>query len=93
MGLLAKINRSVAEADPNGSVSPYCYVTCVSSDTEWKLSQQAFYEPGETPPPSLKAVLTQRTHRRTERCKPKNFYVKPDSCVTRTATGIPTESK
>jgi hypothetical protein len=51
MGLLAKINRSVAEADPNGSVSPYCFVTCLSSDTEWKLSQQVFHEPGETPPP------------------------------------------
>jgi len=35
MNLLARINREVAEADPDGPVSPYCFVTCISSDTNW----------------------------------------------------------
>ena len=51
MQLLAKINRDVAEADPDGRVSPYCYVTCVSSDTDWKPTSRIFSEPGEPPPP------------------------------------------
>jgi hypothetical protein len=49
--LLAKINRDVAEADPDGPVSPYCYVTCVSSDTDWNPISQISSEPGEAPPP------------------------------------------
>lgn len=34
MGLLAKINHGVAEADPTGPVSPYCFVTHVGNDTD-----------------------------------------------------------
>jgi hypothetical protein len=51
MTVLANINRSVAEADPSGGVSPYCYVTCVSSDINWMANSKIFCEPGETPPP------------------------------------------
>ena len=51
MNLLARINREVAEADPDGPVSPYCFVTCVGSDTNWVPRMQIFLEPGETPPP------------------------------------------
>jgi hypothetical protein len=50
MKLLAKINRGVAEADPDRPVSPYCFVTCVGSDTNWTPTMTVFHEPGETPP-------------------------------------------
>jgi hypothetical protein len=50
MNLLAKINRDVAEANPCGPVSPYCFVTCVGSETNWTPRMQVFHEPGETPP-------------------------------------------
>jgi len=49
MTLLADINRGVAEAD--STVSPYCFVACVGSDTNWTPHMQVFHEPGETPPP------------------------------------------
>jgi hypothetical protein len=49
--LLANINRGVAEADPNGPVSPYCFAMCVGSDTNWVPRMQVFHETGETPPP------------------------------------------
>src|SRR6202012_210492 len=51
MALLAKVNREIAEADPDGPVSPYSFVTCVGSDTKWVPNMQVFQEPGETPPP------------------------------------------
>lgn len=51
MTLLSKTNRDVAEADPDGPVSPHCFVTCVGSDTNWVPSMQVSHEPGETPPP------------------------------------------
>ncbi len=50
MNLLAKVNREVAEADLNGPVSPYCFVTCVGSEDNWAPAMRVFHEPGETPP-------------------------------------------
>jgi hypothetical protein len=58
MNLLAKINRDVAEADPDGPVSPYSYVTCISSDNDWVPTSQAFHKPGETPPPFHLPMIT-----------------------------------
>jgi hypothetical protein len=57
MTFLAGINRDVAEADPNGQVSPYSFVTCVSSDTEWKWSCKRFSQPGEPEPPPHMPVI------------------------------------
>jgi hypothetical protein len=51
MALLAKINREVAEADPNGPVSPYCYVMYVGGDTNWTVTGKVFTQSGEMPPP------------------------------------------
>lgn len=51
MELLSKINRGVAGANPDGQVSPYCYVTCVSGDNDWRLASKVFCESGEAPPP------------------------------------------
>jgi hypothetical protein len=50
MELLAEINRGVAEADPDGPLSPDCFVTCVGSDTNWTPTMRVFHEPGEAPP-------------------------------------------
>jgi hypothetical protein len=49
MTLLATITRQIAEADPDGPVSPYSYVTCIGSDTEWVPRSQVFQEVGEDP--------------------------------------------
>jgi hypothetical protein len=51
MTLLATINRRVAEADPDGPVSPYSFVTCIGSDSQWTPRSQVCQEPAETPPP------------------------------------------
>lgn len=51
MELLANINRGVAEADPTGQVSPYCFVTCVSSDNNWTPHSKVFVRGPETVPP------------------------------------------
>jgi hypothetical protein len=51
MELLAKINRDVAEVNPDGPVSPYCHVTCVGGGTDWKPTSRIFTQPGEEPPP------------------------------------------
>jgi hypothetical protein len=51
MTLLANIKRGVAEADPNGPVSPYCFVMCVGSDTDWLPKMKVFHKTEETQPP------------------------------------------
>jgi hypothetical protein len=51
MTLLADTNRRVAQADPDGPVSPYSFVTCIASDTQWTPTSRVFQEVGEKPPP------------------------------------------
>ena len=58
MELLANINRGVAEADPNGQVSPYCFVTCVSGDANWTPHCKVFVRRGETPPEFHMPLIT-----------------------------------
>ena len=57
MTLIANINRGVAEADPNGPVSPYCFAMCVGSDTNWIPKMQVFHKTGETPPFHLPLIV------------------------------------
>ncbi len=50
MALLAKINRGVAEANPGGPVSPYCFITGLGTDTNWTPTMRVFHKSDETPP-------------------------------------------
>jgi hypothetical protein len=58
MDLLANINRGVAEADANGQVSPYCFVTSVCSDKNWTPHCGVFVRRGETPPEFHMPLIT-----------------------------------
>jgi hypothetical protein len=51
MNLLAWVNRSVADAERDGAVSPYSYVTCLAAENQWTPHSRVFQEPGEEPVP------------------------------------------
>ncbi len=56
MNLLATINRQIAEGEP--TVSPYCRVTYIGSETEWIPRIHVFAQEGEAVPFSFPMVIS-----------------------------------